>query len=382
MDERETFFAVNELLEYLLLDAKESKEALLSIAGRNAKSMKIVTKAAIHYEYLGDNRKFDALKELILGLEEMERSNPSLCWEQNVASTLVMTLSGAFGKGTLTQQEIGMHEWRAHATIKILEEMIDKNAISVAGPLLAAVQDLSQREVALALLDKMEGKSFGKGNAECLRGLASICTPALRNPHERKYAVSLLGQIIDQNQNDLIYLVGPLLAAAQDPLRHGAVITLLDKMEGKTLGKGDAECLRRLASVSTAALTDTGRREHVVSLFGQIIDQNQNDLVYFVGPLLAATQNPSQKRAAFSLLDKMEGKPLGKGDTEAIKKLSRILRAAITTPAQGGYAKSFAKQLACEGVDVNLGYESPRWNPRRQPNSQLHSQGIKQRRRN
>jgi len=249
---------------------------------------------------------------------------------------------------------------------KVIDEG-ENELIYFVGPLIAALRNPACEDVAKELLDKMENKKLGKGDSETLKNLISIGTAAMRDENRKEYVRTFLEKVIDEGENELIYFVGPLIAVLQDPACEDVAKKLLNKMENKKLGKGDSETLKGLISVGTATMKNENRKEYVRTFLEKIIDEGENELIYFVGPLIAALKDPACGEITKKLLNKMENKKLGKGDSETIKKIERIFRGAIHNPKQRFYVETFMDKLKEEGNKININgnrYEGPTWNRR------------------
>jgi len=240
------------------------------------------------------------------------------------------------------------------------------NLIYLAGPLLAATRNPEQGQIAMELLDAMDGKRLGAADAETMKKIASIGTASIARDKQKDYAKRVLGRIIDEAPCNLIYLAGPLLAATRNPEQGQIAMELLDAMDGKRLGSADAETMKKIASIGSAAMADSRNREYAGKLLWKIICEGKCDLIYFVGPLVAATQDPEQSQIARGLLDAMTGKKLGKGDESTIECITRVFRAARYSIIQSQYVEEFTAKLKKEegiSLKLNTAYQAPQWRP-------------------
>jgi predicted nucleic acid-binding protein len=325
----------------------ENAGRLLELAAESSQGMQMVAKSVIHYECLGDRELYPVLKSLILRLEELEDSNAKLRWDQDVASTLTATLTDR--KGDLSARYVELHQWRTLAASEILEEIAKKRGAKVVAPLLASLQEPNCSEAARGMLERLRGIDLGQGDPVYLRGLISVGTAALHNADHQEHTNHFLGKIIDERATGLIYFVAPLLAATNAPATESTAKSLLERMRDKHLGQGDPRCLKELIRVGTAALRAADQQEYTIHFLGKVIDEGENNLIYLVGPLIAATKSRTAEPAK-ALLEMMKGKHLGKGDAECMAKLIDVGVAALYSIDHQN-RQECAAQFLCKVID-------------------------------
>ena len=315
----------------------ENVEKLVELASQSQENNETIVKCAIHFEHMGDPEKYESTKKLILKLEELEYSNPELRWDQSIANTLTGPLSGNYvARNNENHDE--MHEWRALVTEEILEELAEKRGvINIIHPLLAALNDPEKRDVIDVFLDKIKDKRMGKAGPQTMKKLSLLWTALISNKNDHRYAHEFFAKIIEENQNDLIYFVGPLIAATQTDYQRKSAEYLLNSIKGKNLGKADSETLKELVAICSAVLSVSERKVYPIIVLKKIIEENQNDLIYLAGPLIGALKNQYDDSAP--LLDIIKDKKLGNADPETLKKTVKICTAAFKIDSHRHYAE-------------------------------------------
>ncbi len=331
-------------------NAPENAEPVLKMAGESAENNKIAVKSAIHYENLGDPGKCEILKKLILELERLEHENPSLRWKQNVPSTLTRCLASWHDKKKeLTKEKKAMHDARAAAAKELLRMIAKARPLKVLCPLIASLQNEHARESAIKLMCKIYGKKLGNAGHATMKKFSRVVTAAIKDENSRDYAVKLLEKVIRDGGNDLIYFVAPLISAMENPAFAATARELLDTMKGKRLGEADSETMRSFTGTVLRAMRDGNTRGYAVIFLKKAIGEEQNDLIYFVAPLLCAMKNPAFAATARGLLDEMRGKRLGWGYPGTIKDLAWTGAGAIKDKTRWEYATTFLRKIIDEG---------------------------------
>ena len=104
----------------------------------------------------------------------------------------------------------------------------------------------------------------------------------------------------------------------------------------------------------------------MIKIARKIIEEGENDLIYFLGPLIYGMQDRTIMRPCIELLNCMKDKKLGKGDEETAGRIERLFRKAVHNPRQGRYVGFFMDKLEREeGIRLSINgarYESPSWN--------------------
>jgi len=324
-----------------LVDRIESAgvNALLEIAGQNSANYDKMAKAAVHYTLLGNPGYFQLARELILGLEELEESNPELRPKVNIVNKLAPTLAGTQGRHGLQGKERMMCECRVHASMDLLLEISRKRPLKVARPLLAASSNPKQTKNAGEILDRIIENRLGKTDIETLKGLVRITTATLdfeetagvgqdgRIESVDRHVLPFVNKIIDECENPLIYFAGPLLGA----MRRGEETAgaLLDKILGKPFGNMDEEMLIELGKVLSANInlsrTDSGRQYgYAIKIAKKAIRECENAPIYLLRNLILALNDPGQAASAELLLDDIRvhienGGRLGNADEVTLK---------------------------------------------------------------
>jgi hypothetical protein len=234
------------LVDTILTDAAGKISKLLGIAGTCFKDMDNVVKAAMHYRALGDERKTDSIRPLILELEELEVRKPEVKGVPPVSSRLVGALSFAPG---MPAGKLEMYKCRAHASGCLIQEVGGKRAIKVVGPLISAMRNPDCADICGKLLRNLQLGPLGKSDIQDMKSLTYNATSALSYPDRAPLGELFLEKLIKEGNYDLVYLAAPLLAATKDRKCQEPVRRLMEVLEEKPLGRGDRTALDSLGDV-------------------------------------------------------------------------------------------------------------------------------------
>jgi len=318
-------------------DDPENFKRLLEIGKAGPELHLLVAKSAIHFSNLGDERKQKKLKNLILKLYQQELEQPDLVKFGSVLGTMVMCLHSYEERAGLTERKIELYENRQKIVEEIFWEMTEKADIGMLRVSLAVMQDEGVR--------KRENAAF--------------------------YFEMLIERGIESCSEGLIGFVGPLLAStgSMNPEFIKTAERFLEILCEKNLGKGSPETMKEFGSIMSRVMCDPSRRIFVRRVVDKIISENKNELIYLVGPLVAALKDdcPRVRKTAREILEKIERKKLGRGDEETVANTGRIFGAAVRNPASTEIVLRLIEKLEreeCIRIGVNRNYEMPKWKRR------------------
>jgi len=174
-------------------------------------------------------------------------------------------------------------------------------------------------------------------------------------------AYTLVKKMIEHENG--IMVVGPLIAACEDPTNEILANELLEMASNQELGRGNSKALKQLIRIGTATIASD--RSHIknttIGILEQIIEEDDNDLIYFVGPLVAASRNPYHGNIARDLLEMILDKKLGKPDKETADQIGDIFRRESPCQKHTELVGGFLRKLRMEtGTEIDMRKKTPR----------------------
>jgi hypothetical protein len=181
---------------------------------------------------------------------------------------------------------------------------------------------------------------------------------------KRHLGIRMNGEQIRQHEQRsvvvkrLFYEVGkkrPLKAIAYlmetigDPRFEDAVKGPFELIMGLGPWKISYGSLDYLKGKIVPALRSDEARQSVVRIIDKIIDEARISLIYLVGPLLAATKDPSCGGECKRLLDKLLQKRIGTGNKKTMTTFYGVLTANLCNAEGGEYGLKVAEKMVDEG---------------------------------
>jgi len=210
---------------------------------------------------------------------------------------------------------------------------------------------LKKEAIVEKTLNKIKKEPIGTLDQETLEIFGNICSYSLSRSESRE----LLNKIITEGKNDLVYIITPLFMFANHGNKHAKELfkTAIEEIDSRTLGKIETKTLKKMADEISLALTgkDKEVREYAKRIFRKIVSEKNNDLIYFVLPLIETVSYTTEGREhAKELLIEIEKAPsLGKADLDTRKKLAEKMLFALECEGSREYSKKILLKIITEG---------------------------------
>lgn len=297
--------------------------------------------------------------------------------------------------GTVAFTKEDQRERAKEILLKVIRDG-ENDLIYMVQPLVATLKDVDREcaKAASCLLDEIKERKLGRCDSSEIRRLTKTCIAAMFNEEQREQGGMILSKVIEEDENNLVYVGSPLVCVVQNENREfsEAVCDILKLFDGKKPGKAEPIQLKAIARRTTACMRNEREIEAVKKFVGGIIENGKNNLGYLVGPFIAALQEERSRAYAEEFLDAMKNKKMGICDSDTISMISRIFKAAAHNPSgvSARYAGLFAEKLVEEGnvleIPAGLGnpankstaqYEGPEWKPKKQKMPIIHKKRKK-----
>jgi hypothetical protein len=173
----------------------------------------------------------------------------------------------------------------------------------------------------------------------------------------RSHAASCI--IFEIGEKRGVKVAGHLLFAIKNPYYADIASQLLGNMEGKPLGKADAESMRIFIHAGIQRLHDPAEQRSARIFLKKLIEEGQNPLICLAAPLLTAMEDACCSDIARQLLDLMDEKKLGRGDNHCMNALATVAAEALSDPKRKDHAVGFIENVMGEAKNDPIYFVGP-----------------------